>query len=1136
MPQPLQLLSLALVTLGLSGAAMAVTLEELNQRAKDLPTVPEAELPPLGNEREAFQGTVHHPGLVAHTWVRFPFVENPGSLGIDKHGRVFVAESHRFWHGVPDLRGANELIRGDFQSVTVEDRQRLYEAHYGRFPADFFTRVADRIIRLEDRDGNGAADHRTLFSDHFDQPLDGLGFSILPEEDAVYFTCIPHLWKLTDADDDGVADSHESLVDGFGARVSFIGHDLHGITRGPDGMLYFSVGDRGYHVTTPEGETFSGPGRGAIFRCHSDGSGFEVFCTGLRNPQELAFDDLGNLFTFDNTGDIGDEARMVYALEGSDSGWNMAHQSAHHYREALDWGAFHPEVSVWVAEQMFETYTEDQPQWVYPPASHVANGPSGVTFLTGEALPADLRGKFLLANYRGAPTNCTVLTVGIEPVGAGYHAVSEDVLVEGVGVSDVELGFDGNLYLCDFGGGWEVNSQGAIHVLAPSDGALRAAGQASAQEFAGGLGEEPVDALVALLHTPDRRMRQLAQFELASRGEPGRAALVALAGDREAALVPRLHAIWGLGQLGAGGKLLPLAEDPAPEIRANAARTIGLLREPGARDQLVTLLGDPSPRVRSLAAIALGRVAEKGDTAAISALYGMAEDTGKAKLDPVLRHSCLAALDQVGTIGSAVARATAGALEVRMTALLYLRRQASEALAVFLDDPDPRIRREAVRAIYDTPAIDGPAGAALAERTGPAAEVPPPVQRRLVAANYRRGGAGSARRLVAIAGDSTFAPSVRAAALHGLQLWEQRIDTDPVSGDYRPLVDGGRTMPELGAAIDGDLRALLATDLPPALAALALQLADASSVSIEQATLRGLVTNAQLAPPVRVAALDSLVGAAGQDAAELVDSLLADPEPVLAAAAIRHGFTLASGSVLERARSAISSGPLPAARAAITGLVAVAPAEAIALWNSRDESPLRRELWLDLWLALQASPDPAASAAAAQFAAASATAVFSLSETGGIPTRGEAVFRNQGACLQCHKMGADGGIQGPALTTIGARLSPAKLVESLVNPSAEIAENYGLSTISLNDGTVITGRVAGESPDTISVVAFDGKPAELPRATVAQITPPISAMPPLGASLPPRDLRDLVAYLASRTGDSQPGGDDAASHGEDIAK
>ena len=86
------------------------------------------------------------------------------------------------------------------------------------------------------------------------------------------------------------------MVDGFGVRVCFKGHDLHGITRGPDGRLYFFVGDRGYSVINDQGERLAAPSRGAIFRCDDDGSNFEVYAHGLRNPQEIAFDEYGNLY------------------------------------------------------------------------------------------------------------------------------------------------------------------------------------------------------------------------------------------------------------------------------------------------------------------------------------------------------------------------------------------------------------------------------------------------------------------------------------------------------------------------------------------------------------------------------------------------------------------------------------------------------------------------------------------------------------------------------------------------------------------------------------------------------------------------------------------------------------------------
>lgn len=1138
---PVPLFFAAALSLFMAGnaAGAIVTSQDLANRFKQLPTVPEKDLPPMKNQPEAFPGLIKHEGLTGSVWVKFPFVENPGSFGFDRRGRLYVAEANRFWLGVPDLRGAGELVRGDFQSVTVEDRRKLYDAYPERFPEGWFTAVADRIIRLEDRDGNGAADHRTLFSDHFKGAMDGIGFSVLAEDDAVYFTCIPNLWKLTDSNDDGVADTHTAIVEGFGARVSFIGHDLHGITRGPDGRLYFSVGDRGYHVTDENGKVHSGPGRGGIFRCESDGSGFEVFCTGLRNPQELAFDDFGNLFTFDNTGDIGDLARMVYALEGSDSGWNMSHQSAHHYVTILDWESFHPPVSMWVAEKMFDTYNEEQPQWVYPPASHVARGPSGVTRLTGESLPGDLRNKFLLANYRGPSVNCTILTIGVEPRGAGYHAVSEEVLVEGVGASDVEQGFDGNIYICDFGGGWSINENGAIQVLKPTNEAQRAAGKKTAAIFARGLAGESVPDLVKLLNSADKRLRQAAQFELVDRGKDGRAALASIAKTPSSNPMARLHGIWGLGQLGRRGEkitadLLKLTRDNDAEVRANAARTVGSLKDKAGRKRLIEMLKDESPRVRSLAAIALSRITQAGDIAATDALFEMAEQTGSKPLDPVLRHACLTALDRVGSVAAAVKRSKANSDEVRLTALLYLRRHESAELSRFLDDKNSLIRREAVRAIYDTKAADGPAGKALAKLASTSSNLPDSLQRRIVAANYRQGGDDNARAMIAMAGDKSLSASVRENALHGLRLWEKAIETDPVLGHYRPQAVKDRPMARLGSAIASELKQFLATEQPANLTALALKLADESGVQLEESTLRAQIGNAKLDAEVRVAALDSLASSTGAKSAKLVAILLKDKEPEVQAAAIRHGFPMKINGMDQIAREAITQGPLPAARAGIAGLTATAPNVIFDYWKNRTESKLRKELWLDLFLALQESSQPEARTTAKSLAASDPKAVFQLSEFGGDPARGEAIFRNQGACMQCHQVHGDGGIQGPDLSKVGERLKRDKLVESLVDPGAVIAENFGSSGISLKDGSSYFGRIASETKERLNFVGLDGRKMEILRSDIDSITPPISAMPPLGAALPARELRDLVAYLSSLAGKGKNA--DAASHGEGEGK
>ena len=1102
--------------------ASALTVPEMQQRFRAVVK----DLPPMKNKPEAFPGVVKMPGLTASTWVRFPFVQNPGSFGIDRKGRVFVAEANRLWQGVADLRGINEFIAGDFQSRTLEDRAKLINSIPGRVPEGFWTNTPDRLIRLEDSDGNDAADRHSVFADSFYEQLDGIGFSVLPEDDAVYFTCIPSLRKLTDTNDDGIADSNENLLTGFGVRVSFIGHDLHGIVRGPDGRLYFSIGDRGYHITTKEGKTIAKASEGAIFRCESDGSGFEVFCHGLRNPTELAFDENGNLFTFDNTGDIGDKARMVYALEGTDSGWDMSHQCAHQYVDHMGWGDFHPAKSVWVAEKMYATEGKDRPQWVYPPAANVGRGPSGVAWITGDAVPTELRGKLLLADYGGAPQSCKITAHGVKSRGAGYTVSSEDVLVEGIGASDVEQGYDGKIYICDFGGGWIVNENGAIHTLTPSDAGLKQNAQTMAANFKRGLDQNAPEQLAEALNSPDRRWRQMAQFALVKRGEASLPVLVA------AAKKGSLNGIWGLGQLArqnsakAISALLEASNDKNAEIRANAARALGDASGDAVQSRLLAMLGDEAPRVKSLAVIALSRIAKQGDASVLSAIHTLIKANSGA--DIVLRHACGTALKRLGTIESATALASDADPELRLLAVLQLRHQQSTELARFLTDSNSAIRDEAIRAIYDTAALDTAAGEALA-KLKPTADMPVLVQRRIVCASYRR---GDAAQLWQHAADATLDPSVREAALHGLRLWEKKITADPVLGGYRPIPGEARTMQSLGGIIGADLKKFLAAAPPPALAALALKLADETGTALETQTLVTLINDDKQQPAVRVAALDSLVKSAPDQARSIISARLTDAVPELAGSALRHGHGMKLEGVLDAARKAADTAPMPAARAALEVIAAQQPAEALEKWTKRETNGLRRELWLDLFLALQTSTDEAAKQATATYAATSMDAVPKLSIAGGDSKLGELVFRNQGGCMQCHKMGKEGGIQGPPLELVGERLAPEKLIESLVNPNAEITPGYGLSSVTMNDASLVMGRIAAETKDSVTVIGVDGKQVVHPRSNVKSIAPPVSAMPPMGMALPPTMLRDLVAYLTTRTQTTAPK-KDAEAHGED---
>ncbi|MCA9297486.1 MAG: hypothetical protein KDA28_00385, partial [Phycisphaerales bacterium] len=264
-------------------------------------------------------------------WTSPGMIQSPVAFTIDRFGRVYVVESDRAGNAVSDTRQLGHLngVEEDLLLKTVEDRRVLIRrwVEGGHFDSDFFTRTEDRVRMVQDTDGDGLADEQHVFAGGFNDEVDGIAAGVLVHDGKVYFTNIPSLWVLEDEDGDGVAERRESLSYGYGVRWCFYGHDLHGLVLGPDGRIYFSMGDRGFNVTTKEGRHLFGPDRGGVFRCWPDGSGMELFHVGLRNPQELAFDTWGNLYTGDNNCDSGDRARVVHVLEGADSGWRQDVQS-----------------------------------------------------------------------------------------------------------------------------------------------------------------------------------------------------------------------------------------------------------------------------------------------------------------------------------------------------------------------------------------------------------------------------------------------------------------------------------------------------------------------------------------------------------------------------------------------------------------------------------------------------------------------------------------------------------------------------------------------------------------------------------------------------------------------------------------
>ncbi len=285
------------------------------------------------------------------------------------------------------------------------------------------------------------------------------------------------------------------------------------------------------------------------------------------------------------------------------------------------------------------------------------------------------------------------------------------------------------------------------------------------------------------------RVRQEAQFELASRGADGWKTFARVAAAPRESRLARIHAIWGIGQItrlkrngripGAWETIGTLLADSDPEIRGQTAKVLGEAREPKAFDRLIGLLADPSPRVRFFAAISLGKL---GRPEAVVPLLSMLR--ANADVDPYLRHAGVMGLTGSGNASAWKRAAGDPSSAVRMAILLTMRRREDPEIAGFLDDPDPRLVIEAARAINDVPiAAALPRLAALAV----AANSPMPLVRRILNANFRLGGAEQATRLAEVAGRPDLPESTRAMALVLLAQWAKPPGRDPVMGLWRPI-------------------------------------------------------------------------------------------------------------------------------------------------------------------------------------------------------------------------------------------------------------------------------------------------------------------------------------------------------------
>ncbi len=1124
LPSRVAVLFVAVALTGLPRAARSAEIEGAGATSHALqpaPRVPEPAYAKSSDEPMMAMKKFQIPaGFTTSLWASEPMLGNPVAFTIDEQGRVFVSETFRYRTSVLDIRHYMFMLEDDLASRNTDDRIAYTKKN---FPDDWQKlEVETEVVRLlQDTDGDGRADKASQYAAGMSTLLDGINSGVLAFNGTVWCTNMPNLWRFTGITQDGAAETRESLSFGYGVRYSFTGHDMHGLALGPDGRLYFSFGDRGAYVKTKEGKTLAYSDEGAVFRCEPDGSHLEVVYHGLRNPQELAFDNHGNLFTGDNDCDMGDRERWVYIVEGGDSGWRVGWQ--------------HPplgkEHDMWLTENMWEPRKANTPAYILSPIMNIPDGPSGVAHYPGTGLPSQYEDAFFVCGFKGSSARSAISWWKVKEEGANFSVEkSPAAFVDNVQATDVDFGPDSKIYFSEWGEGWEGTGRGRIFRMENAEALKQQAAQvAEVQRLIGGeLAKKDSDELAALLGYPDQRIRLRAQFALATKDDAVRQFLtVAMKGTNE---LGRLHAIWGIGQIArlasyktpdSGLKivqpLVALLVDKDPEVRAQAAKVLGDSADTAAEEALTKALADESARVRFFAAQSLGKL---GKPEVAESLIGLLRSN--ADEDEFIRHACIQGLINCGN-GEALATAAKDpSKSVRLGALIAYRRLLKPEVAQFLNDPEPYLVIEAARAISDAgiAAAYPELAALLSEPTDD-----PNLMLRVLNAAYRAGTPETAGALGKYASDDVQPEKLRQEAVDFLGAWGQPPARDRVAGVYRPLAP--RAAAPAVAALSAALPKLLAGK-SKAVATSAIAAVNALGIKDAGSALMAMLSQNDVPASVRAEALKAMAALKDPKLEAAVKLAMADKDPALRVEAIGILGKLNPDEAVKDFIVAFPNAATPEKKQIIDSLAGIQGARAdaaiVALLGDLKAGQIPDDAKLEVLEAARKRDSAEVKAKLGEYEnslpAGNLPAQFSFALAGGDAAKGKKLFEENAVaqCARCHKVKGVGGDAGPDLNGIASKKDRSYILQSIVDPNAQIADGFQSLMMTLANGDIKVGIVKSETPETLTLQmpVPDAKPEVVKKADIKSRENAPSGMPPgMGQMLSNRDLRDILEYVAS---------------------
>ena len=451
-----------------------------------------------------------YPGLEATLFASEPMMFSPSSMDIDHLGRIWICE-------IVNYRN--------------------------KFNKDKPTRPeGDRILVLEDTDGDGKADKTTTFYQGTD--IDG-AHGVHCYGDKIFVSTSNTIFQFTDADGDLKPEEKKVLFTAYEPGKQH-DHALHAVTIGPDGKMYFSFGNVGKKLmdkdgnvlTDKRGNKITDEGKpyrqGMAFRCDIDGTNVETLAWNFRNNWELAVDSFGNIWQSDNDDDGNLGVRINFVMKGGNYG----------YTDELTGAG-------WKTQRTGQSKVLQEREWhqndpgVVPNLINTGSGsPTGICIYEGTLLPEIFQNEILHCDAGPNIVRC----FPVSKKGAGYTAKSV-TLVDGrrdnwFRPTSVRVAPDGSVFIADWYdpgvGGHRMGDtlHGRIFRIAPPGHKYRFV----KPDFS------TVDGAIAALQSPNVATRNLGAQSLFKMGWKAIPELVQFEGTAKSPRM-RARALWVLSAL-----------------------------------------------------------------------------------------------------------------------------------------------------------------------------------------------------------------------------------------------------------------------------------------------------------------------------------------------------------------------------------------------------------------------------------------------------------------------------------------------------------------------------------------------------------------------------------------------------------